>query len=187
MKGWAFFFTLVVGIALGAAGMFYGPRYLSPYLPGSLGGSAVTVEGTVLQKQKRDGSLLLTVNTSRGALLATIKKKVDEVNLLVSRGDRIDFVLKTYRPFIEDPVIKRVVKAEPEAMPGTPAEAMPVGPPPKEAKPEAAAPEAPGPEPPKEKEAVKSAPAETETPVQAPPPSATRPEKEAAPAEAGTR
>lgn len=174
MKGWAFFFTLVVGIALGAAGMYYGPRYLSPYLPGSLGGNAVTVEGTVLEKQKKDSSLLLTVNTSRGALLATIKKKADEVNLLVSRGDRIDFVLRTYRPFIEDPVIKRVVKAGPEAMPVEPLTT------PQEEKPEAAMPGSVTPPPAREKEAPKSAPAENKAP-------APHPEKETAPGQTGTK
>ncbi|GAB4388821.1 MAG: hypothetical protein Kow0025_10410 [Thermodesulfovibrionales bacterium] len=144
MKGWSFFITLIVGVALGVAGMVYLPEKFDAFLPGSVGGKGVTVEGTVMEKMKKDGALLLTVNTPQGALLATVKKRVDEVGLLVGEGDRVEFVLKTYRPFIEDPVIKRVRKGPGPAIAEVPEEAAPEAPEAGEEKP--AAVNAPAPE-----------------------------------------
>jgi hypothetical protein len=86
-------------------------------------GKTTVVKGTVMAKQKKDNVLLLTVNTPQGELLATFKKKVDEIGLLVNEKDVIEFTLPKYMPFIEDPKIIRVVKeqpAEPEPAPPPP-------------------------------------------------------------------
>jgi hypothetical protein len=101
--------------------MIYLPKYVRPYLPESLVGKETVVKGTVAAKEKTGDALLLTVSTHEGALLATFKKKTDEVNLLINEKDEVHFILPKYMPFIDDPKIIRVVK-EQQAVP-TPAEA----------------------------------------------------------------
>lgn len=110
MKGWLILFVLIVGIALGAGGALFGPDFVEPYLPQAFRGKPVTVEGSVVEKQRKGPELLLTINTPQGALLATMSKRVPEVELLVNKGDSVELVLKKYEPFIKDPKIKRVRK-----------------------------------------------------------------------------
>jgi hypothetical protein len=102
----------VFGLALGVLCTIFLPKYVRPYLPESVVGKETVVKGTVMAKEKKGAALLLTVNTSRGALLATFTKKGDEVNLLVNEKDDVEFTLEKYKPFIDDPNITRVVKAE---------------------------------------------------------------------------
>jgi hypothetical protein len=102
----------VFGLALGVLCTIFLPKYVRPYLPELVVGKETVVKGTVLAKEKKGTALLLTVNTSRGALLATFTKKGDEVNLLVNEKDDVEFTLEKYKPFIDDPNITRVVKAE---------------------------------------------------------------------------
>jgi hypothetical protein len=111
----------VFGLILGILCTIYLPKYVRPYLPESMVGKETVVKGTVAAKEKKGDALLLTVNTPEGALLATFKKKADEVNLLINEKDEIQFTLRKYTPFIDDPKIIRVVK-EQQAAP-TPAEA----------------------------------------------------------------
>jgi hypothetical protein len=105
-------FPFVFGLALGVLCTIFLPKYVRPYLPESVMGKETVVKGTVMAKEKKGNALLLTVNTSRGALLATFTKKGDEVNLLVNEKDDVEFTLEKYRPFIDDPNITRVIKAE---------------------------------------------------------------------------
>ena len=111
-----FFFGLVLGIL----GAIFLPNYVRPYVPQWVTGKTIVVKGTVAAKQKKENVLLLTVDTPEGVLLATFKKKVDEINLLINEKDTIEFTLPKYMPFIDDPKIIRVVKeqqAAPEAVP----------------------------------------------------------------------
>lgn len=110
-------FPFVFGLILGVLCTIFLPKYVRPYLPESVMGKETIVKGTVMAKEKKGNALLLTVNTSRGALLATFTKKGDEVNLLVNEKDDIEFTLEKYRTFIDDPNITRVVKAEQIASP----------------------------------------------------------------------
>ena len=110
-------FPFVFGLALGVLCTIFLPKYVRPYLPESVMGKEMVVKGTVMAKEKKGNVLLMTVNTSRGALLATFTKKGDEVNLLVNEKDDVEFTLEKYRPFIDDPNITRVVKAEQIAPP----------------------------------------------------------------------
>lgn len=100
----------IVGILIGITGTIVLPKYMRPYLPESIVGKETTVKGVVVAKLRKGNSLLLTVNTPQGALLSTMNKKVDEIDLLVGVDDEIEFTLKKYEPFINDPKIKRVVK-----------------------------------------------------------------------------
>jgi hypothetical protein len=62
--------------------------------------------------KRRDGErLLLTVETPRGAVLATFRERVAEIDLLVDEGDSVSLGLGRYRPFVEDPSVEGVHKA----------------------------------------------------------------------------
>jgi hypothetical protein len=104
---------LIVGLVLGIVGTIFLPGYVRPYIPEWAMGKATVVKGTIVAKQKKEHSLLLTVNTADGALLATFTKKVDEISLLVNEKDVIEFTLPKYAPLIDDPKIVRIVKEQP--------------------------------------------------------------------------
>ena len=107
--------TLIVVLALiviaAIAINLYTPKIRS-YLPENISSPGKTVSGKVLAKRLKGDSLLLTVNTDEGAMLVTFNKKIDEIDLLVSPGDIIEFSYISYRPFLTDPVISRVRKEE---------------------------------------------------------------------------
>src|SRR5512143_3825829 len=114
---------LILELILTVMGTIFLPGYVTPYLPSWVVGKTTVVKGTVMAKQKKDNVLLLTVNTPQGELLASFKKKVDEIGLLVNEKDVIEFTLPKYMPFIEDPKVIRVVKeppAEPQPAPPQP-------------------------------------------------------------------
>ena len=129
----------VFGLVLGVLCTIFLPKYVRPYLPESVMGKETVVKGIVMAKEKKGNALLLAVSTSQGALLATFTKKGDEVNLLVNEKDDVEFTLEKYKPFIDDPNITRVVKAEqilsPEPEKASVAPAKPAGKITKEVKP----------------------------------------------------
>jgi hypothetical protein len=100
------------GFILGILCTIYLPSYVQPYLPESMKAKESVVKGTVTAKEKKGDALLLTVSTPEGALLATFKKKADEVSLLINEKDEIQFILPKYLPLIDDPIIIRVVKEQ---------------------------------------------------------------------------
>jgi uncharacterized membrane protein len=106
----------LIGLVLGILGAIFLPNYVRPYIPQWVTGKTIVVKGAVAAKQKKENILLLTVDTPEGALLATFKKQVDEINLLINEKDTIEFTLPKYMPFIDDPKIIRVVK-EQQAVP----------------------------------------------------------------------
>jgi hypothetical protein len=109
------------GLVLGIVGTIFLPDFVRPYIPQWATGTAIVVKGTVAAKQKKESVLLLTVETPEGTLLATFKRKVDEINLLINEKDLIEFTLPKYMPFIDDPKIIRVVKAQQAAPDAAPA------------------------------------------------------------------
>ncbi|MFQ5586498.1 MAG: hypothetical protein ACE5GF_06730 [Thermodesulfobacteriota bacterium] len=122
---WLFILTFIIGLGLGVGGTYFAPDLLGPYLPAMFQRRGELVQGEVVAKQEKVPWLLLTINTPHGAILATFKKKVDEIALLVEVGDQIELFLRRYEPFVEDPRIKRVRKREGQVgMPPIPAEKM---------------------------------------------------------------
>lgn len=103
--------TLLLGVAVGALGMFLLPRYFGPLLPDFLKPEQRLVEGLVVAKRLAPEGLLLTIETPEGAVLATFSGRTEEIDLLVDQGDSIAFELKMYEPFLQDPDIARVRKA----------------------------------------------------------------------------
>ena len=109
---------LLVGIALGVVGTIFAPDVAGPFLHEAFGvKKAETIEGEVVRKLREDERLLLTVQTSQGSVLATFKKKVAEIDLLVQQGDIVTLGLSRYAPFVDEPAIQRVRKQEPTPRP----------------------------------------------------------------------
>ena len=123
---------LVLGVVIGVAASLLWPRFVSPRLPEGLRPKNEAVEGTVVRKQREGERLLLTINTSQGAALATFTERVPEIDLLVADGDTVTLALGTYEPFVENPTIQGVRKREvpseerqPVTVPETGPEAVP--------------------------------------------------------------
>ena len=141
----------LLGLVLGIVGTIFLPDLVRPYIPQWATGTAIVVKGTVAAKQKKENVLLLTVETPEGVLLATFKRKVDEINLLINEKDTIEFTLPKYMPFIDDPKIIRVVKEQQAASGSAPAakpkeQSTSEGKPKRQEKPRAAAPASGAPE-----------------------------------------
>ena len=63
-----------------------------------------------MKKQHDPDRLLLTISSSEGAVLATFKKKVAEISLLIEEGDTVTLKVQSYQPFVDDPTVMRVRK-----------------------------------------------------------------------------
>lgn len=123
MKLWRGTLLFLIGLALGVVLVVIGPRVVGPYLPEALRGRVESVEGQVTRKQREPDRLLITIVTPRGAILATFRKKIPEVDLLVAEGDTLTLGLRRFEPFVEDPAIQSVKKkipgdAPPSGAPG---------------------------------------------------------------------
>lgn len=124
--------TFLVGLALGVAGALLVPPRLDPYLPAAVRGPVERVEGEVIRKLKEPDRLLLTVLTPRGAILATFKTRLTEIDLLVEQGDTVTLALRRVEPFVEEPGIEQVRKAgRGEGVPKGSAPTPPAGAPPR--------------------------------------------------------
>ena len=110
MKGWA---GLIGGFVLGFLSAIIvnlaAPDLLTPYIQ-LLAPADQTelVKGMVVKKQRESTRLLLTLSTPKGVLLATFTEKIDELDLLIAEGYATTIWLRTYSPFVENPVIERV-------------------------------------------------------------------------------
>jgi hypothetical protein len=129
MRGTLIFLIFLVGIAVGIGGMTIGPELVGPYLPAALSvKNMVTVEGEVVRKVREGDHLLLTVQTTQGTVLATFRKKVAEIELLVQQGDTLTLTVSRYEPFVSDPAIERVRKQDVALRPPGSALPLPIGP-----------------------------------------------------------
>ncbi len=101
-----------LGLAVGVAGAILVPRLVGPLLPAGLKSGVESVDGTVVRRQRDSERLLLTINTPQGAALATFTEKVAEIDLLVEEGDAVTLGLGAYEPFVDNPPIRAVRKAD---------------------------------------------------------------------------
>lgn len=116
MKAWAgllggfmlgFFSAVVVDLVA--------PGLLTPYTQQFIPAAQIeSVKGTVVKKDRDSNRLLMTLSTPKGVLLATFTQKIDEIDLLVSEGYHATIRLRSYSPFVENPVIERVDAAAAE-------------------------------------------------------------------------
>ncbi len=126
MKGKLLMFVL--GLVVGVAAAIAVPRFVGPLLPAGLMGDSQAVDGTVVKRQRDEDRLLLTINTAQGAALATFTKQVAEIDLLVEEGDSVTLALSGYEPFVDNPPIRAVRKAETPAAGPAPAVEPPAPP-----------------------------------------------------------
>ena len=110
MKGWA---GLIGGFVLGFLSAIIvnlaAPDLLTPYIQVLAPADRTeSVKGMVVKKQRESTRLLLTLSTPKGVLLATFTEKIDELDLLIAEGYATTIRLRTYSPFVENPVIERV-------------------------------------------------------------------------------
>ena len=112
MKFWVFLFIFLLGLGLGLSLPSLAPEYLDSYFPKIMKPSGQEVKGAVVRKQTSPNRLLLTISSKEGAILATFRKKIPEISLLVDEGDIISLAVKNYAPFVTDPPILRVKKTE---------------------------------------------------------------------------
>lgn len=101
---------LLTGLVLGGALAVFGPDLAAPYLPTVLQQGGEEVRGPVVAKRTGNDRVLLTVDTERGALLATFRQRVPEIDLLVEEGDTVTLGIAEYAPLVEDPVLAAVRK-----------------------------------------------------------------------------
>ena len=102
----------LIGMLLGGTAVYYGPRFLSPHLPESLQDRGTGISGPVVGKRLEGDRLLVTVAAKEGAILVTFRKKLSEIDLLVEEGDTVSLSVKSYRPFMQDPELRAVRKAD---------------------------------------------------------------------------
>lgn len=113
MKAWV---GLIGGLVLGFLSAVIlnlaAPDLLTPYTRDFFPSDHMeSVKGTVVKKQRESARLLLTLTTPKGVLLATFTENIDEVDLLVAEGYATTIRLRTYSPFVENPIIERVETA----------------------------------------------------------------------------
>jgi hypothetical protein len=109
---------LILGAAIGAAGMSLALRSDGSYLPESLRAKVEHVPGQVVRKQRDADRLLLTIVTGQGAVLASFSRRVAEIDLLIEQGDSVTLALPRYKPFLHDPTIEAVQKPRSGLAPG---------------------------------------------------------------------
>ncbi|MFQ5680144.1 MAG: hypothetical protein ACE5HP_11880 [Gemmatimonadota bacterium] len=100
----------LLGVGVGVAGTLLTPRLGGDYLPEAVRPAEVEVTGEVLGKRLEEERLLLTLETPAGAILATFRRRVPEIDLLVEAGDTVTLGLRRYEPFVEDPAVNGVRK-----------------------------------------------------------------------------
>lgn len=106
-----FFLGFILGLLAGAIAAVVAPSWWQTLVPDALfpGGS---MEGVVLGKSREAGRLLLKLETGGGVLLATFTERVEEIDLLVEKGDHVTFRVAQYQPFLTNPRLDRVVTPE---------------------------------------------------------------------------
>ena len=115
MRGWVILIsTLVVGIAIGAAGAMKLPTRVDAYLPAVLRPSETHLTGPVLGKQRERDRVLLKIAADHQVLVATFTEKIPEVDLLVAVSDTVTLdVPGKLQSFVENPFIQAVTRGTP--------------------------------------------------------------------------
>jgi|GEM_PF-961070 len=105
-------FIFILGIIAGVLGAVLLPPLVQNWLPEGMRGGESATAGVVVAKRLENDRLLLTIESADGAVLATFKQKVPEIDLLIDTGDKVTLGITTYEPFVEDPKILGVKKGK---------------------------------------------------------------------------
>jgi len=57
----------------------------------------------------------MTITTADGTILATFRKQIPEIDLLVEEQDSVTLDVRQYEPFVNDPPVLKVDKQNPQA------------------------------------------------------------------------
>ncbi len=107
--------VFVLGVGLGLGAPFLAARYAQPYIPQFLQETVHPLTGTVTHKERQQDRLLMTVTTPDGTILATFRKQVPEIDLLVEEQDSVTLNVQQYEPFVTDPPVIKVNKLTQQA------------------------------------------------------------------------
>lgn len=107
--------VFVLGVGLGLGAPFLAARYAQPYIPQFLQETVHPLTGTVTHKERQQDRLLMTVTTPDGTILATFRKQVPEIDLLVEEQDSVTLNVQQYEPFVTDPPVIKVNKLSQQA------------------------------------------------------------------------
>jgi hypothetical protein len=100
---------LILGFLSAVIVELVAPEILVPYTREFVPAEQMeSIKGTVEKKQRDGTRLLLTLSTSKGVLLATFTKKIDELDLLIADGYAVTIKLRSYSPFVDNPKVERV-------------------------------------------------------------------------------
>lgn len=107
-------FVFILGFIVGLLVALTVPPLIESWLPAGLTGAKSATTGQVVAKRLQEDRLLLTIESEDGAVLATFKERVPEIDLLVEKGDQVTLGITRYEPFVEDPKILGVKKGPAE-------------------------------------------------------------------------
>ncbi|MDH3503956.1 MAG: hypothetical protein OEZ41_06495 [Nitrospirota bacterium] len=125
MKSLIVYVTLFLfGVGFGLGAPFLASRYAQPYLPQFFQETVHPLTGTVTHKEREQDRLLMTVTTQDGTILATFRKQVPEIDLLVEEQDSVTLNVKQYEPFVTDPPVLKVNKQTPQVPAPAPPSSM---------------------------------------------------------------
>ena len=111
--------VLLIGIALGIGLAFVVARVAGPYFS-DVFSFGPGLEGEVVDKELEADRLLLRVSTGQGVLVAVFTQNINEIDMLVERGDVVALSIDRYRPFVDNPGIESVQQSAPASeRPGT--------------------------------------------------------------------
>ena len=90
MKSFIVYMTVFfLGVGAGVGAPILLSRYAQPYLPQFLQKISHPLAGTVTHKQRDQDRLLMTITTADGTILATFRKQIPEIDLLVEEQDSV--------------------------------------------------------------------------------------------------
>ena len=103
---------LLIGVVLGIGLAFVVARVAGPYFS-DVFSFGPGLEGEVVDKELEADRLLLRVSTWQGVLVAVFTQNINEIDMLVERGDIVALSIDRYRPFVDNPGIESVQRSAP--------------------------------------------------------------------------
>ena len=104
--------VLLIGIVLGIGLALVVSRVAGPYFS-EVFSFGPGLEGEVVDKEVEAERLLLRVSTAQGVLVAVFTQNINEINMLVERGDVVALTIDRYQPFVDNPGIESVQRTAP--------------------------------------------------------------------------
>ena len=102
--------VLLIGIVLGIGLALVVARVAGPYFS-EVFSFGPGMEGEVVGKELEAERLLLRVSTQQGVLVAVFTQNINEIDMLVERGDIVALSIDRYGPFVDNPGIESVQRS----------------------------------------------------------------------------